>query len=264
MISLLTAEAKVLTNKARFIKEICEKKLVITNKKKAVLIEMLEKEGYDADPMEAWKKSRMTVDQIRHEEEQKENKDSDEKDSASKYNYLLSMPLWSLTKEKIDAMLKKKDEKLTELETVKNTTIEQMWLNDLEVFEDKYDQIREQEQKEVDNEKPVAGLKSKGKKESKKAIALKKEVMPSKDAERIVPDISGFKAAGPKREKKASGEKKVKKEKKDIGKGSKKMTDYGFKTVKKEMKNMSLSGRTLHEILKRITFLKKFVFPKFF
>ena len=53
---LWQAEANKLSNQARFIKEKCDGKLVIENKKKKLMIEELVTKGYESDPIKAWKK----------------------------------------------------------------------------------------------------------------------------------------------------------------------------------------------------------------
>ena len=51
MVGMLGAEALRLSNQARFIIEICEKKLIVDNKKKKVLFQELQRRGYDPDPV---------------------------------------------------------------------------------------------------------------------------------------------------------------------------------------------------------------------
>jgi DNA topoisomerase-2 len=54
------------------------------------------------------------------------------------YKYLTKMPMDSVTQENVDAMLKEKQETENELQTLISTTIEQMWLSELSVFEREY------------------------------------------------------------------------------------------------------------------------------
>jgi DNA topoisomerase-2 len=54
------------------------------------------------------------------------------------YKYLTKMPMDSVTQENVDAILKEKQETETELHVLTNTTIEQMWLSELTVFEKEY------------------------------------------------------------------------------------------------------------------------------
>lgn len=50
---------------------------------------------------------------------------------AAGYDYLLRMAIWTLTKEKADALRKQRDEKRAELDIVLRTPIKEMWLADL-------------------------------------------------------------------------------------------------------------------------------------
>jgi len=80
------------------------------NKRKVEMIEHLKRRGYASDPVKAWKQS------ISEREEEEEEEGSDEESSSANdqadYNYLLSMQLWSLTREKKDELLKNKDKKV--------------------------------------------------------------------------------------------------------------------------------------------------------
>lgn len=66
------------------------------------MINELVKQGYDSDPVKAWKKSHSDEDE-----------DENTPESGPDYNYLLSMQLWSLTKEKKDELLKNRDKKVS-------------------------------------------------------------------------------------------------------------------------------------------------------
>jgi len=47
------------------------------------------------------------------------------------YNYLLNLSIGTLTKEKMEALMKEIKDKKAELDLIKSQTVEQMWLNDL-------------------------------------------------------------------------------------------------------------------------------------
>jgi DNA topoisomerase-2 len=51
------------------------------------------------------------------------------------YDVYISMPLYSLTLEKIEELKKEVAKIKAELETVKNTSINDMWLNDISAIE---------------------------------------------------------------------------------------------------------------------------------
>lgn len=76
------------------------------------MIEQLKSRGYRSDPVKAWKAE--SSDDHEEEggaegEEQSETGDKGQPD----YNYLLSMQLWSLTREKKEELLKNRDKKVS-------------------------------------------------------------------------------------------------------------------------------------------------------
>jgi DNA topoisomerase II len=57
------------------------------------------------------------------------------------YDYLLRMPLWSLTLERVSSLLKERDEKAAELNLLLKTSSQQMWLRELDDFEVAYEEV---------------------------------------------------------------------------------------------------------------------------
>jgi DNA topoisomerase-2 len=136
MITNLKKIVKVLSNKARFIKEQCDDLLDLRRKKKDIVIELLKTRGYD------------TID------------DDDE------YQYLRKMPIDSVIEENIDKLLKEKEEKEKELEIIIKTSIEDMWLKELSELKKEY--------KKYQNDRKVRSVG--GKKVKKKKFKLKKKL----------------------------------------------------------------------------------------
>lgn len=110
MIKVLEQEVKILSNKAKFILEqiVEPPTLVLRKKKKAEVIEMLKAKGYDVI-----------------------NDDNE-------YKYLRNMTIDSVEEENYEKLLKLKGEKETELNKIKETTIEDMWLSELKTLEKEY------------------------------------------------------------------------------------------------------------------------------
>ena len=54
------------------------------------------------------------------------------------YSYLIKMPMDSVTEENVAKILKEKADTENELAVLKATTLEQIWLKELDVFEAKY------------------------------------------------------------------------------------------------------------------------------
>ena len=72
------------------------------------MIEQLKARGYRSDPVKVWK-AEMSDEGEEGEEEEAESRDKGQPD----YNYLLSMQLWSLTREKKEELLKNRDKKVS-------------------------------------------------------------------------------------------------------------------------------------------------------
>jgi len=193
LLGLLGADAGKLSNQARFILEKCDGKLVIENKKKKDIVAELVKKGYDPDPVKTWTRvvNREKALEEEREEMEAEGEEEDEgaepgDEKASDFDYLMSMAMWNLTKEKKDALLKKRDEKLQEVERLKRKSEKDLWEDDLKEFLAALDK---QEQKERDDESGNANkLKgAKGGPKGRKKTA--EETLPDPTAERVAPTV---------------------------------------------------------------------------
>ena len=51
---------------------------------------------------------------------------------SKEYDYLLSMPLWSLSQEKVNSLLDQKENKKNEIMLLEKMRIEDIWINDIE------------------------------------------------------------------------------------------------------------------------------------
>lgn len=177
---MLGAESAKLSNQARFILEKIQGTLVIENKPKKELIRMLQQMGYDSDPVKAWKQAQeKNEEELEDEEEEGAEK---EDNSGPDYNYLLSMPMWFLTKEKKEELCRQRDAKMTELNTLKKKAPEDLWREDLAAFSEELERI---EAKEKEN--ATAPVKGTGK---GKALKVKQETLPTPQGRRVVPRVT--------------------------------------------------------------------------
>jgi DNA topoisomerase-2 len=101
-IEFLERELKLLFNKAKYIQENLDGTIDLRNKKKDAIITMLEEKHYD-----------------------KIDEDND-------YKYLLKMPMDSVSEENADKIIQDKNNKEKELEVLQTTTIQEIWLRELD------------------------------------------------------------------------------------------------------------------------------------
>jgi hypothetical protein len=114
IISTVEKDLRHLGNKERFIQEIIDDKLKIMNVNEEVIIKELEKRKYDKDTK------------------------NDEEESKNGYNYLLKLPVRTLTADQVRKIKNDIKSLNTTLDSIKKTTEKQMWLNDLKDFENEY------------------------------------------------------------------------------------------------------------------------------
>ncbi|XP_059812399.1 DNA topoisomerase 2-alpha [Hypanus sabinus] len=180
----LGAEYGKLSNQARFILEKIEGKLIIENKPKRELIQLLLDRGYDSDPIKGWKESQ----EKGQESELEDTGEEEATTSGPDFNYLLNMPMWYLTKEKKDELLKQRDVKERELNDLKKKTPENLWKEDLAAFIEELERV---EMQEKENEMAHIGKAVKGKAGKGKVRKLQlEETMPSPQGRRIVPRVT--------------------------------------------------------------------------
>lgn len=173
---MMQAEADKLSNQARFIMEKCDRTLVVENKKRKVMIDELIKRGYDADPVKEWKRH-IKADDAEEDvgDEEEPTEEVDEKPGKSKkpavvdpekafqklsdvkkFDYLLGMSMWMLTDERKNELLKQRDNKLAELATLTAKTPKSLWVEDLDAFMKKLDEVEHKER--IDEEQTIKKL----------------------------------------------------------------------------------------------------------
>lgn len=108
LIKALEEELIVLTNKSNYIQENINNTINLINKKKQDIINTLTEKGYAVI------------------------------DNDTEYNYLIKMPMDSVTQENSIKLLNDANHKKQQIDNLKNITITQMWLNELELLTKKY------------------------------------------------------------------------------------------------------------------------------
>ena len=205
MEGMLGSESLKLDNIARFIMEKIEGKIKVENMKKAEICRILKSRNYDPDPVVKWKQRISREDGHESNELDSANADNDNEEESSSsddkkdYDYLLGMPIWNLTMEKKEEILKQQKAKGEELARLKAKTPNQLWQDDLDQFLvelDKYE-AKEKEEESVSQLKAFkASINQKSKEaggRSKAPVAFSKttklEYLPTENAERVEPEV---------------------------------------------------------------------------
>jgi len=152
MIDALEKEIMILSNKAKYIKEVLDGTIDLRKKKKQEIIDMLVEKDYDT---------------IEDDEE---------------FKYLVRMPMDSVSEENVEKLMKDHNDKMDELERIKATTIEQMWLSELEILENEYQEYqKEREQAQIGEikntkKKTITKISNGVRRQIKKAELIEEEI----------------------------------------------------------------------------------------
>jgi len=119
LIDALEKDILTLSNKAKYIKEVLDGSIDLRKKKKQEIINMLQEKEYDIIEDDA------------------------------EFEYLVKMPMDSVSEENVELALKKLQDKEVELDRVKSTTIEQMWLSELESLEQEYQEYKKEREQSL-------------------------------------------------------------------------------------------------------------------
>ncbi|KAI0564814.1 DNA topoisomerase [Gracilaria domingensis] len=128
----LRKELLRLDNKQRFILMVVNGKLKVAKRKKVDVISDLKRLKFDPIPRGNKKKAL-------EDEEDNEGGDDESNEPTqdeSNYDYLLSMPLWSLTLEKVEQLRSQRDNKEAEIHEMEAKTAKDLWETDLSVLEE--------------------------------------------------------------------------------------------------------------------------------
>merc|ERR1712187_939547 len=167
LLNRLTRECEILSAKARFIKLVIEGELVIRRRKIADLIQELRRRGFKAlnelkgqgsigkaEEDDAGKEDDNDGDDNENGEDDDDVDDDDttnpekgeDENEASKikratvkgirdFEYLVGMPIATLTLEKIEELMREHEHKIKQLDTLRRKTPSQLWLDDLDDLE---------------------------------------------------------------------------------------------------------------------------------
>jgi DNA topoisomerase-2 len=121
-IGALEKELLLLSNKAKYIKENIDGTIDLRKKTKEVVVNMLKDKGYDAI------------------------------DGDDDYKYLTKMTMDSVTEENVNRLFGERENKNAELDIVKSTAVNQMWLTELDKLRAEYLEYKDQRERLMDGE----------------------------------------------------------------------------------------------------------------
>jgi DNA topoisomerase-2 len=114
LIENLEKELLIMSNKVRYIQEVLVDTIDLRKKKKQEITNLLQGKKYDM------------------------------MDEDDEYKYLVRMPMDSVSEENVEKLVAEHRSKSIELERIKNTTIEQMWLLELDILENEYKEYQKE------------------------------------------------------------------------------------------------------------------------
>lgn len=152
-LEVMHKELAKMTNQAKFIQMIIDGKLVVSKKKKLVLVQELKKLGFTPFPKADDAKKAGENEDVQEDEDDSEEIEGSV--SASDYDYLLGMAIWSLTQERVEKLLKQIGEKEEEIDTLIKLSPKDIWNVDLDAFVEEWNTQLEEETK---RKKKVAGI----------------------------------------------------------------------------------------------------------
>lgn len=166
---ILENDLKILTYKIKFIKKVCDREIIVEKKKKVDIIAKLIELGFpklsrDIDAVDG--ENIVATDD---DDEQQATTEANKK-SYKTYDYVTNLPLFSLTREKIDELEKQRADKKREFELYEHTSVQDLWRKELEELSVEYDRWLENELSDADDRNTSkASTKSKSKPKRKRS-----------------------------------------------------------------------------------------------
>lgn len=153
----LLMELQALENKVRFIKCVIEEEIQIKRVRRRTIVDQLQemkfltKSQLDAILAEP-RRAIVVQDQPNSQSDPEEEDGEDEADPGvlriSEYDYLLGMPLWSLSEEKVAELNRAASDKKDEHKDLEAIHIHTLWERDLEAFENTLEEHEQQEEED--------------------------------------------------------------------------------------------------------------------
>ncbi|KAF9935286.1 DNA topoisomerase 2 [Linnemannia zychae] len=182
LIDVYTKQWTRLDNKVRFILMIISGELVVQNRKKAIIVEDMHTKNFTTE-------GELDLDIDVGDVPEEEVKVKVEK--GNEYDYLLKMPIWTMTQEKVEELKKERDAKNFELKTLIDKSAYDLWNEDLDDFTVAWEELLQRDIEEA----AYMGSGNKG----KKSTAGRSRALGSKVVVKKVDDDDDFEDTKPKR-----------------------------------------------------------------
>ncbi|KAL6655583.1 hypothetical protein ACP70R_006409 [Stipagrostis hirtigluma subsp. patula] len=144
-------ELKKISNKVKFIRGVVSGDIIVSNRKRADLFVELQQRGFAPFPKKKKKAEPAAVGATEEEEETEESFEAAKGLAiASDYEYLLSMAIGTLTKEKIEELEAERAKLENEVEELRKTSGRALWLRDLDAFEKELDVLDQMDEVEAE------------------------------------------------------------------------------------------------------------------
>lgn len=130
-----------LSNQARFVQMIIARELVVSGKKRPELVAELDRLKFTSFPTK--KAAHVAGETEEAVEEEPEENAKEHKDHG--YDYLLGMAIWSLTKERVEKLLKDRASKEAELTALLKLSAKDLWNADLDDFMAEWEVLLQQD-----------------------------------------------------------------------------------------------------------------------
>lgn len=143
MLAKLQDQIKTLSNKTRFILSVIDGTLVVSNRKKQDILDQLVQDGYDIILASSKKSKKQSNDDDNSGDELDETADVN---LSAGYDYLLSMKIMSLTKERVEKLRAELQDREQEFRDLEAKSVQELWLADLDNLDKVLDETEQQRQ----------------------------------------------------------------------------------------------------------------------
>lgn len=194
IIGLLKAECEKLENHARYIDDKSIFEFIGTRPQLSALIRRLIERGYAPDPIRKWKQG-LNKNMTATDDEGEESDGVSAQDIAD-YAYLVDTPIRQFTFGDSSRLYKRRDEKRDQVEKITRSTVEDLWLADLDELEADYakwlDGLKKLRKEAREARSKVQKSEAKARSKTKKSTPVA-DVEPSEDFQDIEPPLDEFK-----------------------------------------------------------------------